>query len=130
MKALFASLLMSAVLAPGTLAQGAARTGSVTVTTSSENGQHARGGGTTLRLHGTIVRYDVSSRHLSVATSTGSVDLSIGPAVRIRRGGKTLDAQDLEGLSGYRVAVRYSTAEGTTIVESVHVFDKTEREQR
>lgn len=79
---------------------------------------------TTLRMPGTIDKYEASTRTLSLSTATGTVQFPVPSAARIRRAGRTIDASELAKLSGYRVAVRYSESAGSKTVESVHVFGK------
>jgi hypothetical protein len=79
---------------------------------------------TTLRVGGTIDKYDASVRILSLITATGTVQFAIAATVRIRRRGRPIDASELANLSGYRAVVRYSEAHGNKTVESISVFDK------
>lgn len=79
---------------------------------------------TTLRVPGTIDKYDTSTRTLFLSTSNGKVQFPVPAAARIRRSGQTIDASQLAKLSGYRAAVRYSESGGNKTVESVHVFGK------
>jgi hypothetical protein len=85
---------------------------------------------TTLRMNGTIGKYDVSASLLSVSTSNGTVQLALSSGARIREGWHRIDAQALEKLTGYRAAIRYSEADGVKTVESIHVFGKHERSER
>ena len=85
---------------------------------------------TTLRMDGTIGKYDVSAALLSVSTSNGMVQLALSSGARIREGWHRIDAQALEKLTGYRAAIRYSEADGVKTVESIHVFGKHERSER
>lgn len=77
---------------------------------------------TTLRMHGTIDKYDASTRILSLSTSNGTVHFPLASTARIRQGGHKIDALELEKLAGHRAAIRYSEPGGNKIVESVHVF--------
>ena len=79
---------------------------------------------TTLRVPGTIDKYDASTRTLFLSTTNGPVRFPVPSAARIRRGGQTIDASQLAKLSGYRAAVRYSETRGNKMVQSVHVFGK------
>ena len=79
---------------------------------------------TTLRMPGTIDKYDASTRTLFLSTSNGKVQFPVPPTARIRRSGQTIDASQLAKLSGYHAAVRYSESRGNKTVESVHVFGK------
>jgi hypothetical protein len=79
---------------------------------------------TTLRVPGTIDKYEASTRTLSLSTANGKVQFPVPSDARIRRSGQTIDASELAKLSGYRAAVRYSESAGSKTVESVHVFGK------
>jgi hypothetical protein len=85
---------------------------------------------TTLRMQGTIEKYDPSTRTLSISTPSATVQFPLASTARIRRGWHKIDASDLEHLSGYRAAVRYSEFLGNKTVESIHVFGKIERARR
>jgi len=90
----------------------------------------ARPSSTTLRMRGTISKYDASTRTLTLSTSNGAVRFSLASAARIRQGWQAIDASDLEKLSGHRAVIRYSESSGTRTVESVHVFDRNQRMER
>jgi hypothetical protein len=90
----------------------------------SRSVQSATEASTTLRVPGTIDKYDASNRMLFLSTTNGRVQFPVPPAARIRRGGQTIDASQLATLSGYRAAVRYSESRGNKTVQSVHVFGK------
>ena len=85
---------------------------------------------TTLRMNGTIDKFDASTRILSLSTSNGTVQLPVAPAVRIRQGWHRVEPLELQKLAGYRATVRYSESEGNKTVESVHVFGKIERREQ
>src|SRR5215470_7687818 len=97
-----AVLLLSALLLPGTAFAQAASAA------------------TTLRLRGTIDKYEVSSRTLSLATSSGTVRLPLASTTRISQGGRKVEAVDLQKLAGERATVRYTESAGARIVQSVH----------
>lgn len=79
---------------------------------------------TTLRMRGTIEKYEVATRILSVSTANGTVRFTLALTARIRQGWHAIDASLLETLTGYRVDVRYSESGGKKTVESVHVNGK------
>jgi hypothetical protein len=79
---------------------------------------------TTVMMRGTIEKYDVSTRILSLSSPTGTVEFPVPLTVRVRKGWHRLDAAALEKLLGLRAAVRYSQSAGEKTLESVHVFDK------
>jgi len=79
---------------------------------------------TTLRLRGTIEKYESATRVLSVLTPSGTVKFPLAATSRIRQGWHQIDASVLEKLTGYRADVRYSESGGHKTVESVHVVGK------
>jgi hypothetical protein len=79
---------------------------------------------TTLSLRGTIDKYEASSRTLSLATSSGTVRVSLASTTRISQGGHKVEAVDLQKLAGERATVRYTESAGARVVQSVHVFGK------
>jgi hypothetical protein len=79
---------------------------------------------TTLRLRGTIEKYESATRILSVLTPSGTVKFPLAATSRIRQGWHQIDASLLEKLSGYRADIRYSESGGHKTVESVHVVGK------
>jgi phage baseplate assembly protein gpV len=87
-------------------------------------------GSTTLRMDGTIDRYDASAGILSLSTPGGTVRIPLAVTARIRQGWRRIDAPALEKLTGHRAAIRYAETGGVRTVESVHVFGKTERGDR
>ncbi len=101
-----AMLLLSAVLLSGTAFAQAPSTA------------------TTLRVRGTIDKYEVSSRTLSLATSSGTVRLSLASTTRVSQGGHKVEAEELQKLAGERATVRYTESAGARVVQSVHVFGK------
>jgi hypothetical protein len=121
-------LLLSgvAVWGVGASAQGPASAQTVG-TTSADSTQSSRPSSMTLRMRGTISKYDASTRILSLSTSKGSVRFALALTARIRQAWQTIDASELEKLGWHRAVVRYSESDGTKTVESVHVFGKNER---
>jgi hypothetical protein len=85
---------------------------------------------TTLRVDGTIDKYDPSAGILSLSTPNGTVRIPLAITARIRQGWRRIDAQALENLAGHRAAIRYADTDGVKTVESVHVFGKSERGER
>ena len=79
---------------------------------------------TTLSLRGTIDKYEVSSRTLSLATSSGTVRLSLASTTRVSQGGHKVEAEERQKLAGERATVRYTESAGARVVQSVHVFGK------
>ena len=87
-------------------------------------------GATTLRMNGTIEKFDASTRILSLSTSSGTVPFVLASSVRVRQGWHKVEPPDLPKLVGYHATVRYTASGGNKTVESVHVFGKTERSER
>jgi hypothetical protein len=79
---------------------------------------------TTLRLRGTIDKYDASTRTLSLSTSRGTVQIPLASTTRISQGGRKVDALALQKLAGDYAIVRYTESDGNKVVESIHVFEK------
>jgi hypothetical protein len=87
--------------------------------------------GTTVRLNGTIERYDAATRVLSLSTSRGSEQFTLEVATRLRQGWQKIDDAALNKLVGYRAVVRYSEPSGRRTIESVHVWTQSrQRKQR
>jgi hypothetical protein len=90
---------------------------------------------TTLRMGGTIDKYEVSTRMLSLSTATGTVQLPLASTARIGRGPigqgpQKIEASELQKLTGYRAVIRYSESHGKKTVESIRVLEKNERVER
>ena len=85
---------------------------------------------TTVRLRGTISKYDVSTRTLSLSTPSGTVQLPVPPTARISRGSSKAEPAELEKLTGSRATVRYTGADDKRIVESIHVLEENQRRVR
>jgi len=81
-------------------------------------------GPTVLSVRGTIARYDVASRTLSLATVDGTWSFPIVETTRIRRGWRTIAVNDLQALAHVEATVRYTESGGRRLVRSVHVFAK------
>jgi hypothetical protein len=131
MRKRFLVLLLTAAVASGHgPAQAASGAGQIDQAASPDAAHTAPPVSTTLRMRGTIDKYDASTGVLSVATSNGPVQLPIASTARIRQRRDKIDAVKLEKLAGYRVAIRYSESGGNRIVESVQVLGKDERTKR
>lgn len=79
---------------------------------------------TVLSVRGTIERYDVASRTLSLATADGTWSFPIIPTTRIRQGWRTIDLNELQTLAHAEATVRYTESGGHRLVHSIHVFAK------
>ena len=87
---------------------------------------------TTLRMDGTIDKYDASAGILSLSTSNGTVQVTLHNIRNFKYWTEldywhTIEPSKLEKLAGYRARIRYSESGGTKAVESIHVFGKNER---
>ena len=87
--------------------------------------------GTTVRLNGTIEKYDTATRILSLATTSGTERFTLQSATRLRQGWQKIDDAALNKLVGYRAVIRYSEPLGRRTIESVHVWtQQRQRKQR
>ena len=122
-------LLLSAAMVASieTFADAPLGTGPIDEVVSAAAAQYTPPDSTTLRVRGTIDKYDASTRILSLSTSNGTVELLLASTARIRQGRSKLDPLELGKLVGYRAAIGYSESGGNKTVESVHVFGKNER---
>ena len=129
MRKRIALLVWSAALvtSTGAFAQAPEETGPGGNAVSIDAGQQPPPGSTTLRMRGTIDKYDAATRILSLSTSTGTVQLLLASTARVRQGWHKLDPLDLRKLVGYRAAIGYSESGGNKTVESVHILGKNER---
>jgi len=104
---------------------------------SESGGQDNRAGApgarsaTTVRLNGTIEKYDTATRTLSLSTARGTERFTLESATRLRQGWLKIDDAALKKLVGYRAVVRYSEPFGRQTIESVHVWtQQRQRKQR
>jgi hypothetical protein len=129
MKPLLA-LVLSVVAVPGTAtlaAQPPTRAAQSDSASSPNITQSSPTAVPRLRLRGTIESYDPLTRTLSLSTLSGMLRLPVAQSARVGRGAQRLEASDLRDLAGYRAAVRYSESAGSKTIESVNVFEKSER---
>ena len=122
-------LLLSAAMVAGieTFADAPLGTGPIDKAVLTDAAQSPPPGNMTLRVRGTIDKYDASTRILSLTTTNGRVQLLLASTARVRQGWHKLDPLELGTLVGYRAAIGYSESGGNKTVESVHVFGKNER---
>ena len=126
MKKRLSVLLMCAAIVSGVGSFAQAPNGQNNVL-STDGERYGPPASTTLRMDGTIGKYDVSAAVLSVSTSNGMVQLASSGA-RIRQGWRRIDAQALEKLTGYHAAIRYPSRRHQDR-QSIHVFG-TQRGER
>jgi hypothetical protein len=127
-----AVLLLSATVASGAgaFAQAPPGTGQIDKAVSIDRAQSTRLASTTLRMRGTIDRYDASTRMLTLSTSNGLLKVPLASTARIRQGWQTIEPLELEKLVGHRAVIRYSESGGNKTVESIHVFGRGDRTAR
>lgn len=122
---MFAWLLLAAMFAGiAAYAQAPSETGQAGEAASTEAVPSTAPTSTTLRMHGTLDKYEASTRILSLSTPTGTLRFPLAPTARIRQNSQEIDESELQKFAGYRAAVRYSESDGNKTVESVHVFGK------
>jgi len=133
MKKRLSVLVLSGALVPGvaTVVQALPRPGQVggAAPTDTPSGE-SLSPTTTLRVMGTIDRYDPSTRTLSLWTPMGIEQFSLASTTRIRHGWQKLDDSALNALAGNRAVVRYLESAGRRTVESVHVLTQPKRTRR
>ena len=124
MRTRLSALLLSAAMFPGiaAFAQAPSETGQAGGAGSTEAAPSTTS--TTLRMRGTLDKYEASTRILFLSTSNGTLRFPLAPTARILQNSQEIDESELQKLAGYRAAVRYSEADGNKTVESVHVFGK------
>jgi len=134
MKKRLSVLVLSGALVPGlsTLVQALPCPGQVggAAHTDTPSGESPSSPMTTLRVMGTIDRYDPSTRSLSLWTPMGIEQFSLASTTRIRHGWQKLDDSALNALAGNRAVVRYLESAGRRTVESVHVLTQPKRTRR
>ena len=84
----------------------------------------APSGSTTLRMRGTVGKYDSSTRNLSIDTEDAVVDFQLPEDVHVRLNGHSIDTARLATLIGYRAVIRFSESTGAKAVRSVNLFGK------
>src|SRR5471032_1990148 len=109
-------LLLSAAVVSGVGAFADAPSGTGQIGVSTDAAQSMPPASTTLRMRGTIDKYDASTRTLSLSTSKGTMQFPLASTARIRQGWHQIDASALEKLAGRRAAIRYSESAGNKIV--------------
>ena len=77
---------------------------------------------TTLRMNGTIEKYDPSTRILSLSTLSGPTQFTLASTTRLHQGWRKIDDSELKKLTGNHVVVRYSELAGHKTVESIRVW--------
>jgi hypothetical protein len=129
--------LLSAVVVSGSgaFAQAPKGTRPIEPAAPTEAAQDIPPAPTTLRMRGTIDKYETSTHMLSLSTATGPVQLPVASTARmgrgpIGRGPQRIDESELQKLAGYRAVIRYSESHGKKTVESIRVFEKNEGVER
>lgn len=70
---------------------------------------------------GTIEKFDAASNTLTVKTASGEENFTLGTSATLHHGSKSVKAEDLGGLTGDMVKVRYTEANGAKTATSVMV---------
>jgi Cu/Ag efflux protein CusF len=70
---------------------------------------------------GTIEKFDAASNTLTVKTASGDENFMLGTAAKLNHGSKALKAEDLSNMTGDKVKVHYTEANGTKTATSVMV---------
>jgi len=112
-------LAVAVCVAAGASASFAQTTAKKETTTTSKKST-----ATTVSQSGTIQKFDPATRMLSLSTSKGVEQLTLGPTAKVEESSKAIDVASLEKLTGHKATVRYSEASGSKVVESVHVAAK------
>jgi hypothetical protein len=136
MRKRLSAVVLSAVVVSGSLAFGQVPGGTRPIETSvPADAAQSTPVPTTLRMGGTIDKYDASTRVLSLSTAAGAVQLPVASSARIGlgpigRSPQKIEASELQKLTGFRAVIRYSESHGKKNVESIRVFEKDGRVDR
>jgi hypothetical protein len=76
---------------------------------------------TTLVATGKIVQFDTSGQALTIETSKGEQQFTLGPDARLRDSSHSISPDELGKLTGHKATVRYKESAGAKNVESVQV---------
>jgi hypothetical protein len=76
---------------------------------------------TTLRITGTIEKYDPATRILSLSTVSGGVTFEVTPLVHIHQGWQMVEASELVRWTGFPATVRFSESSGVKTVRSIRI---------
>jgi hypothetical protein len=76
---------------------------------------------TTLVATGKIVQFDATGQALTLSTSKGEQQFTVGPAARLQESSHTITVADLSKLAGHKATVRYKESAGEKSVESIRV---------
>lgn len=101
-------------------------TGSTQTTTKSST--HKGTTGTKSVSHsatGTIEKFDAATNILSIKTTSGEENFTLGTSAKLNHGSKVLKAEDLSTMAGDKVKVHYTEASGTKTATSVMVSSAT-----
>jgi hypothetical protein len=72
-------------------------------------------------ISGELVRYDVSSRSLTVRTEHGEGRFVVASGVPVHAGAKTIALADLGSARGWRVKIRYREKAGQRTVHEIRI---------
>lgn len=74
---------------------------------------------TSLVAKGRLVKFDAASNELTVSTSKGEEQFTLGPSARIHDGSKSVAPANLGDLAGRELSVKYTESNGHKTVESL-----------
>jgi len=103
---------------PMTQPQSSAQSASTTSTKSAKSKAQTS---TTLVATGKIVQFDATGQALTLSTSKGDEQFTVGPSARLRDSSHMITVGDLGKLAGHKATVRYKESAGEKSVESIRV---------
>lgn len=112
------SALAATPSAPPSQTQSAAQPANAAATTPAQSKTPAP---TTLVATGKIVLFDATGQALTLSTSKGEEQFSVGPTARLREASHMITTADLGSLTGHKATVRYRESAGEKSVESIRV---------
>jgi hypothetical protein len=122
----FAGALFAAqTTKPATGGTGTATGSTQTTSKSSTHKGMAKSATASHSATGTIEKFDAATNTLTVKTATGDENFTLGTSAKLNHGSKALKTEDLGTMSGDKVKVRYTEANGTKTATSVMVSSAT-----
>jgi hypothetical protein len=117
------SLAGTAIAAQTKTPSSAAKAAPATQQTSASTSKPAKTKSTSTSLvaTGKIATFDPASQALTLTTSKGEQQFTVGPSARLQESSKTITVADLGKLTGHKATVHYNETSGTKNVESIHV---------
>ncbi len=96
-------------------------TGTSTQTTAKSSTHKAKGTSGSHSATGTIEKFDAASNMLTVKTASGEENFTLGTSAKLNHGSKAIKAEDLGTMTGDKVKVHYTEANGAKTATSVMV---------